>query len=413
MDATKNPFAPGAGSQPPELAGREEILTAADVALARMKLARPARSEMLLGLRGVGKTVLLNRIDELADTKGYLTIVLEAPENRRLAEMLVPPLRSILFKLSRGEAAKQTASRALGVLRAFAGAFKVKVGDIEFSVAAETGTADSGSLESDLPELLLTVALAAKQGGAPVALLIDEVQYLAAEDLSALIVSVHKIVQKGLPFIVFGAGLPQLAALAGEAKSYAERLFDYPGVDRLSDDAAITAIREPIRHEGADITGDALDMIVSKTKGYPYFLQEWGYHTWNTAPASPITANDVERATSTVLTQLDNGFFRVRLDRLTRREKDYMRAMAELGPGPHRSGEIASMLGIDVTAAGPLRSGLVKKGMIYSRQHGDTAFTVPMFDEFMCRSMPDWDPTALTTQPTTSARKSRRKRRRP
>ncbi|HEX2716939.1 MAG TPA: ATP-binding protein [Gemmatimonadaceae bacterium] len=393
MDAAKNPFAPGAGTRPPELAGRERIVSDSVVALRRVQAARPAKSQMLLGLRGVGKTVLLNHILELAEGEGYLTVYLEAPENRSLAEMLVPPLRSVLFKLSRAERAKNVANRGLGILRGFASAFEVRYGELEVGVRPEPGTADSGQLEADLPELLLAVALAAKADERAVALFIDEVQYLSAEDLSALIVSVHRIGQRGLPFIVFGAGLPQLAALAGEAKSYAERLFDYPPVGALDPDAAKRAIREPIVGEGAKIEPQALEEIVRKTEGYPYFLQEWGSHAWNTASRSPITLADVRSASKEALAALDAGFFRVRLDRLTPRERDYTRAMAELGPGPHRSGDIAGVLGIGVTTAAPLRNGLIRKGMIYSPAHGDTAFTVPMFDAFLKRSMPDWTPS--------------------
>jgi hypothetical protein len=409
MNPTTNPFAPGAGTQPPELAGRDKIVADANVVLGRVKLGRPARSQILLGLRGVGKTVLLNRIADLAEDLDYLTVVLEAPEDRTLAEMLVPPLRAILFKLSRLEKAKVMSRRALGVLRAFAGAFKVGAGDIEFTVKAETGTADSGSLEADLPEMLLAVGKAARVAGHPVAIFIDELQYLSPTDLAALIVAVHKMGQKGLPFVLFGAGLPQLAALAGEAKSYAERLFDYPKVGPLPDDAARAALRTPVQREGVEIRDNALALIVERTKGYPYFLQEWGSHAWNAAKASPITAQDAERATIDALAHLDEGFFRVRLDRLTPREKDYVRAMAELGEGPHRSGEIAQKLSMDVTTAGPLRNGLIKKGMIFSPQHGDTAFTVPMFDEFMRRSMPDWTPGAPpAAEPHNRASKRRR-----
>ena len=234
-------------------------------------------------------------------------------------------------------------------------------------------------------------------------------QYLSESDLAALIVSVHKMAQKGLPFILFGAGLPQLAALAGEAKSYAERLFDYPEVGALPDSAAREAIVAPIKREGVEITVDALTDIVTKTNGYPYFLQEWGSQTWNAASTSPITASDVTQATTHTLQALDMGFFRVRLDRLTPREKDYMRAMAELGAGPHRSGEIAQKLGMRVTTAGPLRGGLIRKGMVYSPQHGDTAFTVPMFDEFMRRSIPIW----VATPAPESRRKRPRKRGKP
>jgi hypothetical protein len=412
MDRISNPFAPGAGTQPPELAGRDAIVTDAKVALGRTRLGRPARSQMLLGLRGVGKTVLLNQIAMAAEGEEFLTIVLEAPEDRRLAEMLVPPLRSLLFKLSGLQRAKDVARRGLGVLRAFAGAFKVGAGDVEFSVKAETGTADSGSLASDLPEVLLAVATAAKAAQRPVALFVDEVQYLAADDLRALITSIHRLAQKGLPFIVFGAGLPQLAALAGEAKSYSERLFDYPDVGPLRSRDAKEAIRAPVVREGAEIREDALAAIATKTMGYPYFLQEWGYHTWNAAESSPIRAADVERATPAVLEHLDRGFFRVRLDRLTPREKDYVRAMAALGPGPHRSGEIAQKLAMDVTTAGPLRSGLIRKGMIFSPQHGDTAFTVPMFDEFMVRTMPRWAPgSAGDAEGRRKAKTPKRKRR--
>jgi AAA ATPase domain len=390
MDATQNPFAPGAGTQPPELSGRQEIVEGSTVALGRVLLGKSARSQMLLGLRGVGKTVLLNKIAQIAEEKDYSTILLEAPEERSLAEMLVPPLRSQLFRLSRVEKHRDIARRGLAVLRAFAGVFKVNVGDVEFGIGPEIGTADSGNLEADLPELLLAVAGAAKQAGKAIALFVDEVQYLGDRDLAALIVAIHKVGQRGLPFIVFGAGLPQLAALAGEAKSYAERLFDYPDVGPLPEEAAREAIRTPLKREGVEIEKAALGLLVEQTKGYPYFLQEWGAQAWNTAKTSPITISDARAATSRAITQLDKGFFRVRLDRLTPREREYMRAMADLGQGPHRSGDIAQTLAKNVTAAAPLRNGLIKKGMVFSPQHGDTAFTVPMFDEFMRRSMPDW-----------------------
>ncbi len=390
MNPIDNPFAPGAGTPPPEMAGRDKILTDAEIALGRVKIGRPARSQMLLGLRGVGKTVLLNRIDEMARESGFETIVLEAPEDRRLAQMLVPHVRSLLLRLSRFERSKEIARRGLGVLRSFAGAFKVELGDIGFSIKAEAGAADTGDLDSDLPELLISVARTAKEADSPIGLFIDELQYLSSKDLGALITSIHRMGQKGLPFLLFGAGLPQLAGLAGEAKSYAERLFNYPDVGQLPDAAARDAIRAPVTEQGVAIDEDALGMICEQTKGYPYFLQEWGYHTWDAAERSPITLGDAKRATTKALRHLDEGFFRVRIDRLTSREKDYMRAMAGLGVGPHRSGDIAQKLGIEVTAAGPLRNGLIKKGMIFSPQHGETAFTVPMFDEFMRRSMPDW-----------------------
>lgn len=393
MDPTTNPFAPGAGTQPPELAGRTSVIESATVAIRRIKAGRAAKSQMLLGLRGVGKTVLLNRLSDLAEAEGFHSIMLEAPEDRTLVEMLAPQLRALASKLSRSERAKELGKKALAVLRSFSSAFKLSLGEVEFGVAPDDGTADSGILESDLPEVMLAIARAAKEAGMGVALFVDEVQYLSAEEISALIVSVHKMSQKNLPFVFFGAGLPQLAQLAGEAKSYAERLFDFPEVGPLSPDAAREAIVTPIEREDQQISEDAIRRIVEKTRAYPYFLQEWGSHAWNVATLSPISVLDVEDATKRALAALDQGFFRVRLDRLTPREKDYVRAMAELGPGPHRSGEIAQKLAIDVTAAGPLRGGLIKKGMIYSPQHGDTAFTVPLFDEFLKRAMPTWAPT--------------------
>ena len=385
MDPRDNPFAPGAGTQPPELAGRSGIITDAGVAIARAKRGL-GKSMLLLGLRGVGKTVLLNKLAEMAQTEGCLPVVLEAPEDQSLAAMLVPPLRSALFTLSRSEKAADLAKRSVAVLRSFAGAFKVKVGEVEFGMKPDAGTADSGNLEYDLPAVLETVALAAKADGRALVLFIDELQYLTAPDLSALIVATHKLGQKALPFLLMGAGLPQLAGLTGDAKSYAERLFDYPAVGPLLAPAARDAISAPLKREAQSIDAKALEHIIKQTHGYPYFLQEWGYQAWNAAAGSPITLADVRLAARAAAERLDAGFFKVRVDRLTPREKEYMHAMADLGPGPHRSGDIAAGLKKKVTAVAPLRDGLIKKGMIYSPQHGETAFTVPMFDDFLKRS---------------------------
>ncbi|WP_419941227.1 ATP-binding protein [Candidatus Palauibacter sp.] len=392
MDPVANPFAPGAGSRPPALAGRDELLEAADIALRRIQAGRHAKSMMLLGLRGVGKTVLLVRIGELAEATGYATALIEAPEERRLAGLLVPRLRSLLYRLSRSEKARILSNRALGALRNFASAFKVSYAGLEVGVNAEPGLAASGDLETDLTDLLVVVGEAAKAADQPTAILIDEVQYLNDEDLSALIVALHRISQRALPLIMLGAGLPQLAAVSGEAKSYAERLFAFPNVGPLDESSIETAIRVPIEEAGASISDDALSEIGARTEGYPYFLQEWGAHSWDAAPESPITRRDVVSAGTRAVAALDASFFRVRFDRLTPKEQEYLRAMAELGPGPHRSGEVAAELGIAVTSAGPRRTGLIAKGMIWSPSHGLTAFTVPMFDRYMLRAMPDWPP---------------------
>lgn len=394
MDPTRNPFAPGAGARPPELAGRESIIEAANVAMQRIRRGRQEKSQMLLGLRGVGKTVLLNRLAQLAEDMGSIVVPLEAPEGQRLAAFLAPALKSVLLRLSRVAQARELAQRGLGALRGFASAFKVSIGEIELSISPEP-IADSGNLEIDLPELMGSVGRAAQAANTSVVILLDEVQYLSEEDLRGLIVAMHRIAQRGWPVILFGAGLPQVAALAGEAKSYAERLFDYPEVGPLPPAAARSALLDPIVEEGESISEDALNRILSITEGYPYFLQEWGKHSWNTAGKSPITADDVEMASSLATVALDRSFFRVRFDRLTPREQDYLRAMAALGPGPHRSGDIADALGINVQQAGPLRNGLIKKGMIWSPAHGQTAFTVPMFDAFMIRAIPEWKPERL------------------
>lgn len=390
MDPLNNPFAPGAGSPPPALAGRDDILFAAEITLHRIRKGRPEKSLMLLGLRGVGKTVLLNRIGQKAEEIGYSLVKLEAPEGQRLAQYLAPALKGVLVRLSKIEEAKDLASSALGALQGFASAFKISIGEIGVEVV-DPHVADSGNLEIDLPGLLTTVGKAAKAADTSVAILVDEVQYLGEEDLRALIVAFHEISQNGLPVVMFGAGLPQVAGLAGDAKSYAERLFDYPPVGPLDNEAAKEAIRQPILDEGAQIGDQALALIVDATSGYPYFLQEWGKHTWRVADDSPIDRHDVETATAEATEALDKSFFRVRFDRLTPREQAYLRAMAELGPGPHRSGEIASLLQRKVESLGPLRSGLIKKGMIWSPSHGDTAFTVPLFDEFMKRELPEWE----------------------
>ena len=389
MDPTRNPFSPGAGARPPELAGREAIVESATIALQRIARGRQEKSQMLLGLRGVGKTVLLNRIGQIAEEMGAIVVTLEAPEGQRLAAFLAPALKTVLLKLSRVEQARDLAQRALGALRGFASAFTVSIGEIDVAIAPET-VADSGNLEVDLPELMTCVGKAAQAAGKTVVLLLDEVQYLSEEDLRGLIVAMHRIAQRGWPVILFGAGLPQVAALAGEAKSYAERLFDFPAVGPLLPDAARTALLDPIEEEGEAIDNEALNRILTITEGYPYFLQEWGKHSWNTAKQSPIQASDVEQASTLATEALDRSFFRVRFDRLTPREQDYLRAMASLGAGPLRSGDIAEVLGISVQSAGPLRSGLIRKGMIWSPAHGQTAFTVPMFDAFMVRAMPEW-----------------------
>lgn len=390
MDPVKNPFSPGAGSPPPALVGRQAIIDQAKVTLARIQNGRSEKSSLLVGLRGVGKTVLLRTIEEEASSLGYQTFFIEAPEHKNLSELLVPPLREILFKLDRMENVNQTVKRALRVFRSFVGSLKLAYGDFNmtFDVEPEKGTADSGDLQADLTTVFIAIAEAAKSRRTAIALFIDEIQYITENEFGALIMAIHAVGQKQLPFVLFGAGLPQLVGLAGRAKSYAERLFNYPLIGPLSRQEAEEALESPAEEQGVAFDPAAIKDILNTTEGYPYFIQEWGYETWNFADRSPIRLEDVKGATPQIIKKLDENFFRVRFDRLTPNEKDYLRAMAELGSGPYRSGDITKVLGIKVQSGAPIRSALIKKGMIYSPAHGDTAFTVPLFAEFMKRIVP-------------------------
>jgi hypothetical protein len=394
VDPVRNPFAPGAGTRPPELAGRDELRGTVRIAIERIRAGRPAKSILMVGLRGVGKTVLLDLMCEDARAAGIQVVRLEAPEGRSLPALLAPQLRIGLLELSRTVKAKALAERALRALAGFAKSLKVKFGDIEvgLDLEPEAGLADNGDLEQDLPALLETVGAAAKGAGTAVVLFIDELQYVPEAQLAALIASLHRCAQRQAPITLVGAGLPQLRGQTGKAKSYAERLFDFPVVGPLDRDSARRAIEKPVRDEGAEIEDAAVVRILVETHGYPYFLQEWGKHAWDAAGESPITLRDVEIASVTTVAALDASFFRVRFDRLTPLEKRYLRAMADLGPGPHRSGDIAARLGRKVTALAPTRNQLIAKGMIWSPAHGDTAFTVPLFDQFLRRSIPggDW-----------------------
>lgn len=391
MDPLKNPFSPGAGSPPPELAGRQALLEKAKIAFGRLKAGKSEKSFLLVGLRGVGKTVLLNEISRLAESGGYKSLLLEAHERKTLAALLLPALRQLLFQLDRMENASSKVKRGFRVLKSFFNGIKVKVQEIELSldVDPEPGAADSGDLETDLPALLESIAEAAADRKTAVAIIIDELQYLTETEMSALIMAVHRISQRQLPLVLIGAGLPQLVGLTGRSKSYAERLFDFPKIGPLQKEDAIAALQEPVKEQKVEFTRDALDEVLTQTKGYPYFLQEWGYQSWNLATRSPISVEDVRKATTRSIERLDESFFRVRFDRLTPREKEYLRALARLGDGTHRSGDVADALKVRVQSIAPVRNNLIKKGMIFSPAHGDTDFTVPLFGEFMKRVMPE------------------------
>ncbi len=389
MDPRTNPYAPGAGTPPPELAGRDNLIESAAVALDRIRKGLSARSLVMYGLRGVGKTVLLNQMRLDAEATGTVTVPIEAPEGRSLPAILLPSLRSSLIRISRSEATKAGFKRIFGILASFAKAFRMRYEDIEFSIdiEPEEGIADSGDLEHDLTELLRILGETAQARGVVVSLFIDELQYVEEEQLAALITALHSANQHKLPITLFAAGQPQLLGLLGKAKSYAERLFDFQLIGALTPEYAREAIVEPARRLNVEYQPEAIDQIVQATECYPYFLQAWGQHCWQVAQQSPITLADAQQATEIAIAQLDSSFFRVRFDRLTPSEKRYMRAMAELGPGPHRSGDVAEILHRPVNSIAPTRSSLIRKGMAYSPAHGDIAFTVPLFDGFMQRIM--------------------------
>ncbi len=392
MDKIKNPFSPGAGSPPPELAGRDTILEQARVLFGRVREKRPEKSILMTGLRGVGKTVLLNEMERMAESDRYHTILIEALETKPLALLLVPQLRRLLYKLDRIAGAGDKVRRGIAVLKSFINGLKMSIGDVDFGldVDPEHGAADEGDLEIDLPNLFVAVAEAAEERGTSVAILIDEIQYVDKPELSALIMAMHRMQQRQLPLVLVGAGLPILPGLAGESKSYAERLFNFPDIGPLSEAESIKAIREPIEAAGEFIEDKALLGIFSLTQGYPYFLQEWGYQTWNHAEASPISVQIIQETSEFVERRLDENFFRVRFDRLTPKEKTCLRAMAHLGSGPCKTADIAETLKMPMSKLSPVRANLIKKGMIFSPSHGNMAFTVPLFGDFMRRAMPEF-----------------------
>lgn len=388
MDPVDNPYSPNAGAPPPALVGRAELLETFSIAVARIRRRRAEKGMLPTGLRGVGKTVLLNRFVEQARDQGYLVAQIEASEDGNFVGTLGAQLRPVLFELDRNAKVAASVKRALRVFKSFSASLGLNGLTVSLGVDAERGVGDSGDLSTDLTALLVSIGEAAVTEETAVLIAIDELQYLNEAELSSLIMAMHRITQLTLPVMLVGTGLPQLPALAGNAKSYAERLFNYPSLGPLSVVDAKEAIAAPAREQGIAFTDSALLRLFEITRGYPYFIQEWAYHVWNQASTSPISTEDVNAVDGRVLKALDESFFRVRYDRLTPREKKYLRAMAELGEGPHRSGDVASVLGTKVESLSPLRSGLIAKGMIYSPQHGDTAFTVPLFDAFMRRTMP-------------------------
>ncbi len=391
MDPYKNPFSPGAGALPPELVGRNDIISQALLGVGRSARFMSSQSMILTGLRGVGKTVLLHTIKNEVEKKDGLTLFVEASEGKTMLGLLIPVVRRALLSLDRIEGVKDGVRESLRVLLSFIQGAKVKVSDVEFGfdIGPKPGTADSGNLEADLPDLLEALGKAAKEKSKSIVLLFDELQYLPKAELSALIVSIHRIQPLQLPLYLVGAGLPTLRGMADDAKSYAERLFIFKTVGPLSKQDTASALEQPVGKLGVSFEKGAVDIIYENTRGYPYFIQEWGQQSWNTAQSPTIiTKQDILDSTEQVIEKLDESFFKVRFDRLTEAEKNYLRAMAELKESPSRTGEVAALVGTSSSGRGPVRDSLLKKRMIYSPSHGLVDYTVPLFGDFMKRTVP-------------------------
>lgn len=385
MDAVLNPFSPGAGSPPPELIGRSEVLEEARVLIGRLKAGRSVQSLLLNGLRGVGKTVVLNEIRDMSRKQGILPIKIEINEDESLAEQLVPLLKDTFFDLDRLAKAKDKIKKGIVALRNFMGTLKLRYGDFGIDIEPIPGLADSGSLQHDLIALFRCVGEAAAEQKNAVLLLIDEIQCLPGKDLRALIMMAHEMQQERLPVAIVGAGLPILPGLVGNVKTYAER-FLFPTVDALSKDDAMRAIGAPLSAGGVAIDDKALRLVAQESRGYPYFIQEWGYQLWNRAAGKQIQTKDVSALAAKVEARLDANFFRVRIERLTPGERDFLKNMGKVGGANVRMGELAKAMRVKVTALGPRRTSLIRKGMIYSPAYGEIAFTVPMFAEFLRRN---------------------------
>jgi hypothetical protein len=388
MDPVRNPYSPGAGTRPPALVGREREIEAMDVALQRLRIGRDGRSAMLTGLRGVGKTVLLNEFEQLADSRGYFREHIEVTEEGDLPARLAAAFRRVLLSMDARRRIGERVLRALGILKAFT--LHLPGGELSIDVEAVHGPADSGDLASDLAGLFVELGQVAADHDTGVFITVDELHYVRLPILEALVAGLHRATQLALPITVAGAGLPSLAALTGEAKSYAERMFTFPVIGSLAPEQAREALVVPAEDEGVRWEEEALTHVVEATCGYPYFLQEFGKQAWDVAEGPHlITADDVGRSIPVATAELDDGFFRVRTGRTSTSERAYLRAMAELGPAPARSSEVARLLGKRITALGPTRDGLIKKALCYSPAWGEIDFTVPMFGEFMRRWIPD------------------------
>jgi AAA ATPase domain len=391
MDPVANPYTPNAGAEPQAIVGRDDQLASFDLLLKRLQRGMTEQSMIMTGLRGVGKTVLLGQFRTKVLSQGWVAVELEVRKHDDLQfrRDLASRLRTALFELSPRAQWSDRIHRAAAVLKSFtvsvdpAGTWTAGL-DID----AADGFADHGDLSLDLSDLLVAIGEAAETSSKGVVLLLDEVQFLQPTQLEALIGALHKVVQRKLPVTLVAAGLPQIAELAGDAKSYAERLFKFPAIESLTAADARRALSEPAARESVTFVDEGLDLAVTITGGYPYFIQELGYAVWGVAQGATITRDDVERATPIYESKLDSSFFRVRLDRATELQKVYLRAMAGLGADPQKASDVAEAMGRQSSQVAPTRAELINMGLLYTPEHGFAAFTVPHFDQFILRVMP-------------------------
>jgi hypothetical protein len=395
VDPVKNPYTPGAGTRPSELAGRDEEIENFKILLGRLRDGRSEQSQIITGLRGVGKTVLLNTFENQAEDAGYHTVFRELTQESSLPELLAVDAQRLLRELKLSAKVANAVRAGLSTLSAF------KLTDPSgFELSIDVRRLSEQRLTDDFVELFLQLGRAAKAKNVGIAFFMDEIQFIKEEEFRALISALHRAAQKELPVTLAAAGLPQIPRLAGEARSYAERLFRFPRIGALEGPAAQAALIVPAEREGARYEDGAVGRALELTQGYPFYLQEFGKHIWNLAPASPITRADVGDAAPRAEESLDRGIYEVRIQRATVKERRYLRAMAELGAGPYKAGSVASAMGTTTTALSTVRQKLLDRGLIYATEdYGYVDFTVPRFDEFMRRHMPFRRPSARATRP--------------
>ena len=391
MDPQVNPYTPNAGARPPVLVGRDTELEAFDVLLARTAAGHAEQSLIVVGLRGVGKTVLLGEFRRHALDQRWRVVEIEIAkwDDNQFRAGLAREARRVLYSMAAAGRWTEALKQAAGVLKSFTLRIdpegRLTVG---LDVDPTAGFADSGDLNADLTDLLVSLGEAARDRGTGVILLFDELHYLSSIQMEALIAAIHRTVQHALPITAAAAGLPQIHELVGNAKTYAERLFVFPELGRLGSDDAERVLREPAERLGVVFSDEAVGRGLDFSEGYPYFLQEFGQAVWTVATAREITGRDAESAKTAVEEKLDSGFFKVRLDRATELQRTYLRAMAELGSGPQLARHVAEVLGRSSTQCGPIRKQLIDKGLLYATSHGYAAFTVPKFDEYLKRAIP-------------------------